>query len=256
MAGHNHSTLGSFSKFCIVQDTGKEDGSHGAIVLYSLYQGFGNMNCEYLKRFIKYTKAGDKLKRVPTTEKAMVTVLARHFVPTITSATIDLLMDRRTKFAKRVNAVKKAQFLSENIEHGYGCVDEADYRVMKAVIDDHKSKLQEATKKRDYEQRERPSMIGFVAPVRENDVSAEWAREWMPSKGTSTKDVKLHWRWKAKYPKPTPPYIYSKVWGEATGLSELGALKAVLEKVLSWHEDIYDEPCPWDLDGEQFKRGG
>ena len=192
MAGVDNQALKGFSRFCIVQDSGTRLGSHAALAIHSVYQGLPNMNVEYMKRFLKYTKAADKLKRAPTTEKALFTVIARHFVPTLTPADIDAIFDLRPQYAKKVKAVKESQFLSDNLEHGYGCVDESDYRSMTTVIDEHKSRLQEATKKWDIEHRERPSMIGFVAPVRENGISLEWAHEWMPCYGSLTKDTVLH----------------------------------------------------------------
>ena len=131
--------------------------------------------------------------------------------PSFRKSQIDIICDLRQCFAKRVIAVQQSQFLSGNLEHSYGCVDESDYRVMKQVIDDHKTKLKEATVKRDFDKRDRPSMIGFHSVERASNIDLEWARTWMPAKGVLSKDTTLHWRWKVKYLKPNPPYVYSKV---------------------------------------------
>ena len=171
------------------------------------------MSVEYLKKLLKVSGACDKLKKIPITEKAIITVLLRHYLPMIQQHQIDALFLNRRDYAEQVKKAKQSQFLSDNLEMGYGCLDDSDYQVMKAVISEQKKKLTEATEAIDRERRERPTMVDFVAPLRVNDISIGWTREWMPSKGILSKDTTLHWRWKLKYPNPAPPYVFSKVWG-------------------------------------------
>ena len=78
---------------------------------------------------------------------------------------------------------------------GYGVVDEEDFNVITNIITEHKTKKQliEATNKLEPERRERPLMICFVAAPRCSNISIEWARAWMPNKGSLHKDVTLHW---------------------------------------------------------------
>ena len=47
--------------------------------------------------------------------------------------------------------VKTAQLLSDNIEHGYGCIEGADVTMMKSVIKEHKTKLIQAKETLDTE---------------------------------------------------------------------------------------------------------
>ena len=79
---------------------------------------------------------------------------------------IDSILDLHEDYAKLANKAKDAQFLSDTLEMGYGCVEEADFNLMRTVIAEHKTKLTEAKGKLDSERKERPSMIGFVAVPR------------------------------------------------------------------------------------------
>ena len=244
------------SRFCLVQDTGTAFGSLAPLKVFSMFSGFPNMTVEYLAKYLKLSGALDKLKRVPTTRKAIITVLIRHMMPKMAQHQIDSILELHEDYAKLAKKVKDAQFLSDNLEMGYGCVEEADFQLMKSVISDHKSKLTQATDKLDTERRERPSMIGFKAVPRDNNISLDWARTWMPNKGALHKDVTLHWRWKLKYPNPIAASYFSRVWGEANALTELSALREVLETACQWHADIHGQICPFDFDHDQFQNGG
>ena len=92
-------------------------------------------------------------------------------------------------------AVISAQFLTDNIEHGMGCVEESDYRVTQEVIKGHRLDLHKCRVKLEAERAERPSMAGVRMPARGVDnVDWEWARQRMPPHGTLSKDSPLHMR--------------------------------------------------------------
>ena len=254
--GGDAKSLNIFSRFTYVRGIGTEFGSSGTVGVYKAFIGLKGVSVEYLTKLMDISKATDKLKKVPTTEKAIVTVLLRHFVPTIQQVHIDKLMLLRKDVDKKQKTANHSQLLSDNVEMGYGCVDEGDYQIMKKVIAEHKKQLTEAKTDMDNTRRERASMIGFVAPVRANDLSVDWAREWMPPKGLLSKDTVLRWRMKMKYPKSSPPYMFTKSWGDASDVSEHQALRLVLEKAWSWREDLHGQASPYDFSAEQFQRGG
>ena len=212
-----------------MQDSGCPGGSNSSLDVFAAHGGYENLTVDYLKKYMKLCGATDKLKKLPTTEKLIVTCCLRKNLPGISQRQIDAILLKRSGYHQRQHNAAKSKLLSDNLEIAYGCVDESDYVAMKSVITEAKDKLIVATQKLDTDRRERPSMVGFAAVPRANDITLAWARAWMPTRGVLSKDTTLHSRWKLKFPRNSPPYVYSKVWGEATELTELGALRTVLE---------------------------
>ena len=114
-------------------------------------------------------------------------------------------------------AVLSAKFLTDNIEHGIGCVEESDYRVIKEVINSHREDLIKCRNKLEAERHERPSLAGVKMPARgSEDVDYEWAMQWMPPAGNLSKDTTLHMRWKVDMKCSDGTLRSSKVWGQQT----------------------------------------
>ena len=71
--------------------------------------------------------------------------------------------------------------LTDNLEHGHGCLDESDYHAMNDVIKQHRKDLVSCRARIDAERAERPSLAGVKMPPRGgDDIEWEWANFWMP----------------------------------------------------------------------------
>ena len=194
-----------------------------------------------MKKCMKVCGATDKLKHCRQQKKDNCdSFFLRKILPGIGQPQVDMILLKRSGYAKREMNTDRSKLLSDNLEMGHGCVDESDYDAMKTIITEHKDKLIVARQKLDAERRKRPNMVGFVVSARANDIALAWVREWMPKRGALSKDTSLHWRWKLKYPRPTPPYVYSNVWGDDT----------------EWEFALHDTPCPWGFECQQLRRGG
>jgi hypothetical protein len=188
----------------------------------------------------------DGLRQPPTTDRAKATLLLKAIFSDIAKDKLEAILAIRAALNSKERVANAGNFLSSNLEHGAGCIDEKDYTAMSKVVAEHRATLREAQERYQREREARASMVGVVMPPRDAgaNVAIEWAKAWMPTVGALTKDEKLHMRWKCTYPNPMPPYWCSKAWGGKFALSQKQALAHVLGIAWEWHTAATGAACP------------
>ena len=204
------------SKFTLVEDCELGHENRASILEDSALRGFDGFVRDDLKRLLHMVPGAlDGLRHPPSTDRAIATLLFKALFPGIAKDRIDELNNIRAKLIVKERAANAGVFLSANLEHGAGCIDEKDFTAMSSVISEHRKNLKETRDRIDRERSERASMVGVVMPPREAGciVSIEWAQSWMPGVGVLSKDDTLHMRWKCTYPRKEPPRWVTKAWG-------------------------------------------
>ena len=95
---------------------------------------------------MKATTALDKLRNPPTTEGAMARLLFKTVLgPETSKEKIQECLDERSHYRASKANVEAGLLLSDNIEHGVGCLDEKDFLTMNGVIKEHRERLKKAS---------------------------------------------------------------------------------------------------------------
>ena len=171
-----------------------------------------------------------KVKRMPSTEKAIFTVIATHLFPGMAPIEINQLFEMRTLAVRKQKQEMDESVLKDNFDHVFGAVTEKDAGEMKDIVLKSRTALEEQLKAA------KASLAGVTTEDRGDIIDKNYAAMHLPPGATLGKDVKLHWRWIGEIPKRKKgDKIFTKAWQKTEGVSEAAALKCVLRKLWEWH---------------------
>ena len=205
-------------------DTTHDSGATHGLAKFSVLHGCVGLTVEFLKDLVNLL--GVKVKRLPTNEKGLFTVVVRHFFADADQARIDTLWNRRgAKERKRIDPAMLEK-MSENFENIDGVLHEKDAEEIQKVVVAARTALHTKLAAA------RASLAGAMTADRGSNIDIEYARTFIPPYCTLDKEASLFWRWNGHMPKkPKAPRTITKTWSKkeaANGVSEREALIAVL----------------------------
>ena len=209
-----------------------ELGTTQSLIRFSALNGFPHMMVEHMRALVKKLKI--VVKRVPTTEKGLFSLILRELFPAITQERIDILFALRGKKKKIAEEEKAKANLTHNFENAEEVLAPDDLLEIQEMV-------VEARKRHEASERPpAPSRAGRVTASRGDEIDLDVARQFKPPLTSMTKDTKLQWRWIGNFRgRKVYPKTVTKSWTlEEGGVSEREALIFVLTTLWEWcHED-------------------
>jgi hypothetical protein len=194
----------------------------------------------------------------PVTEKGWTSLLVNHFLPSLSQAERDKIIEKRgnRQYKQHETVLDNAG----NMDVVEGIVDESDMPKFAAVS---KARQLASAKSASRPGAGAPSSSAagqtpkaqvvqtFVPIPGVKSCTPEWAKRYIPQvPGCSISlDDRRHNRWSVQYKeKPGPPFHHTKAYGNEATVSRRAALIHCLKWVWGVHTDMTGQPCPWLLE--------
>jgi hypothetical protein len=185
----------------------------------------------------------------PELEADVSYACVQHMFPTSCDEDIKLMVARR--FEKRIPRYTRFDTVLDksNIEAMEEGMDDDLHKEAVDVVEGiakYKS-MKKATKEIIKKITKNISKKKTINDVKDIVLTQAWAKLYLPPAPGCTleKDMVLHFRWKAHYPRDEPPYSFSCVF-------TAGGMRASLMGVLAWawneHFEATGETCPYNLE--------